>query len=110
MTHLTSNSRRRKLIFNGGTVTIRADIKKGLLGGIQTNSFPVSAITGISNKPPGVFGHGVLKFTVTGKSTEVLDNPASGGDSVDMQTFCYGNFETKRVADIVAKIDEARGK
>jgi hypothetical protein len=102
-----ASSRRRKISFNGSTVTIRADVKKGMFGDTKTNSFPVNAITDISNKPPGFSGPGVLKFTVTGKSTDVLDNPAGGGDKVDMQTFCYGSLEKSRVAKLVEKIKEA---
>ncbi|MGV9360666.1 hypothetical protein [Amycolatopsis sp. NPDC003731] len=104
-----SSSRRRKITFSGSTVTIRADIKKGILGDIKTNSFPISAITDISNTPPGS-SHGVLKFTVKGKSTDVLDNPASGGDKVDMQTFCYGHLEKHRVDKLLKAIDEAKGQ
>ncbi|MFG1646696.1 hypothetical protein ACGFMK_41020 [Amycolatopsis sp. NPDC049252] len=102
-----ASSRRRKITFNGSTVTIRADIKKGMFGDKKANSFPISAITNISNNPPGFSGPGVLKFTVNGKSTEVLDNPAGGGDKVDMQTFCYGTLEKSRVAKLVEKIEKA---
>jgi hypothetical protein len=98
-----ASSRRRKITFNGSTVTIHTAIKKGLFGDTKTNSFSISAITNISNKPPGFSGPGVLNFTVTGKSTEVLDNPAGGGDRVDMQTFCYSSFEKSRVARLVEK-------
>jgi hypothetical protein len=104
---LEAKSRRRKITFSGSTVTIRADIKKGMFGDTKTNSFPVSAITEISNKPPGFSGPGVLKFTVTGKSTEALDNPAGGGDAVDMQTFCYGSLEKGRVTKMEKAIKEA---
>jgi len=109
MTAYVSRSRRRKITFNGSTVTIRADIKKGLFGDTITNSFPISAITSISNTPPGR-SHGVLKFTVTSKSTDALDNPASGGDKVDMQTFCYGSLEKSRVNKLLAAIKEAKDK
>ncbi|WP_410674114.1 hypothetical protein [Amycolatopsis sp. cmx-4-68] len=44
---------------------------------------------------------------MTGKSTKVLDNPAGGGDAVDMQTFCYGSLEKSRVAKLETAIKEA---
>ena len=36
-----------------------------------------------------------------------MENPASGGDRVDMNTFCYGGLDTARVRKLVAEIKKA---
>ena len=102
MTHI--NSRRRSIRFTGRQVTISAATKSGT----RTNSFTVSQIKGIDNTA-GLFGPGRLSFRVEGVTTPVVENPASGGDKVDMNTFCYSSFDARRIRNLVADIEKARG-
>ena len=100
-------ARRRSLTFSGKQVAIKAAIKDGLFGADKRHSFPVSKIKGITNSKPGAFSPGCVKFTVTGASTAVIENPASGGDKADLCTFYYGSFDTKKVEQLVAEIQKA---
>lgn len=102
MTHI--NSRRRSIRFTGKRVTISAATKSGT----RTNTFTVSQIKGISNTA-GFLGPGRLSFTVEGGTTQVVENPASGGDEVDMNTFCYSSLDARRIRKLVADIEKARG-
>jgi hypothetical protein len=104
------HARRRSIRFNGKTVTISAAVKDGVFGGDKRHAFSVSRIKDIKNTPPGFAGPGRLVFTVEGASAEVLENPASGGDKVDMNTFCYGSFESAAVRKLVAEIEKAMGR
>jgi hypothetical protein len=100
-------ARRRSIRFNGKEVTISAAVKDGLLGGDKRHTFRVSQIKDIKNTPPGFSRPGRLVFTVEGASTDVLENPAGGGDKVDMNTFCYGSLESGAVRKLVAEIEQA---
>ncbi len=102
MTHI--NSRRRSIRFTGSQVTISAATKSGT----KTKTFTVSQIKGISNTEPGFLGSGRLSFRVDG-STEMVENPASGGDKVDMTTFCYSSLDTRRIRKLVTAIKKANG-
>lgn len=101
-------ARRRTIRFDGKQVTISAAVKDGVFGGDKKHTFSVSSITKISNSPPGFSRPGRLTFTVEGASTEVLANPASGGDQVDMNTFCYNSWDAGKVRKLIAEIDKAR--
>lgn len=103
------HARRRSIRFSGTEVTISAAIKDGVFGNDRKHTFPVSKIKSISNDPPGFSGPGRLTFSVEGASTEVVKNPASGGDQVDMNTFCYGSLDAGRVRKLVAEIKKAMG-
>ncbi|MGV9293739.1 hypothetical protein [Amycolatopsis sp. NPDC003676] len=97
-------ARRRSLTFSGKQVTIKAAIKDGLFGANKTHSFRVSRISGVSNIEPRAFSPGCLKFKVTGASTAVIENPASGGDKADLCTFYYSSSDKKKVRQLVEEI------
>lgn len=100
-------ARRRSIRFSGTEVTISAAVKDGVFGNDRKHTFSVTKIKKISNDPPGFSRPGRLTFTVEGASTDVVENPASGGDQVDMNTFCYGSLDTGRVRKLVAEIEKA---
>ncbi|MCG3749907.1 hypothetical protein [Amycolatopsis sp. Poz14] len=100
-------ARRRSLTFSGKQVTIKAAIKDGLFGADKKHSFTVSRISGVSNTEPGAFSPGCLKFKVTGASTAVIENPASGGDKADLCTFYYSSSDRKKVRELVAAVKAA---
>lgn len=102
-------ARRRTITFSGSQVTISADIKEGMFGNRQRHTFSLGSIKGVTNAEPRAFGPGRLVFRVEGASTAVLENPAGGGDRVDMNTFCYGGLDTKQVRKLVAEIKKAIG-
>ncbi|MEU8631971.1 hypothetical protein AB0C38_07380 [Amycolatopsis sp. NPDC048633] len=103
------HARRRSIRFSGTEVTISAAVKDGFFGNDRKHTFSVTKIKNISNSEPGFSRPGRLTFTVDGASTDVVENPASGGDQVDMNTFCYGSLETGRVRKLVAEIEKAMG-
>lgn len=103
-------ARRRTIRFDGKEVTISAAVKDGWFGGDRKHTFGVARIRHISNVPPGFARPGRLTFTVENASTEVLANPAAGGDAVDMNTFCYNSADTKKVRELVAAIEKAMGR
>lgn len=103
------HARRRSIRFSGTEVTISAALKDGLFGTDRKHTFSVTKIKNISNSEPGFSGPGRLTFTVEGASTEVVKNPAGGGDQVDMNTFCYGSLEAGQVRKLVAEIKKAMG-
>ncbi len=100
-------ARRRSIRFSGTEVTISAAVKDGFFGNDRKHTFSVTKIKNISNSEPGFSRPGRLTFTVEGASTDVVENPASGGDRVDMNTFCYGSLDTGRVRKLVAEIKKA---
>ncbi|MEU0790554.1 hypothetical protein ABZ342_10835 [Amycolatopsis sp. NPDC005961] len=102
------HARRRSIRFSGTEVTISAAVKDGFFGTDRKHTFDVKKIKSISNSAPGFSRPGRLTFTVEGASDEVVENPASGGDRVDMNTFCYGSLDTGRVRKLVAEIEKAR--
>jgi hypothetical protein len=104
------HARRRSIRFSGTEVTISAAVKDGFFGNDRKHTFSVTKIRDINNAEPGFSRPGRLTFTVEGASTEVVENPASGGDQVDMNTFCYGSLETGRVRKLVAEIKKAMGE
>jgi hypothetical protein len=103
------HARRRSIRFSGTEVTISAALKDGLFGNDRKHTFSVTKIKDISNSEPGFSRPGKLTFTVEGASTEVVKNPASGGDQVDMNTFCYNSLDAGRVRKLVAEIKKAMG-
>jgi hypothetical protein len=103
------HARRRSIRFSGTEVTISAALKDGLFGNDRKHTFSVTKIKNISNAEPGFSRPGRLTFTVEGASTEVVKNPASGGDRVDMNTFCYNSLDAGRVRKLVAEIKKAMG-
>lgn len=103
------HARRRSIRFSGTEVTISAALKDGFFGNDLKNTFSVTKIKSISNSEPGFSRPGRLTFSVEGASTEVVKNPASGGDQVDMNTFCYNSLDTGRVRKLVAEIKKAMG-
>ena len=102
-------ARRRSIRFSGTEVTISAAVKDGFFGNDRKHTFSVTKIKSISNSEPGFSGPGRLTFSVEGASTEVVKNPASGGDQVDMNTFCYNSWDTGQVRKLVAEIKKAMG-
>ncbi|VVJ22354.1 Uncharacterised protein [Amycolatopsis camponoti] len=102
------HARRRSIRFSGTEVTISAAVKDGFFGTDRKHTFDVKKIKSISNSAPGFSRPGKLTFTVEGASDEVVENPASGGDRVDMNTFCYGSLDAGRVRKLVAEIEKAR--
>ncbi|MEV7045997.1 hypothetical protein [Amycolatopsis sp. NPDC051061] len=102
------HARRRSIRFSGTEVTISAALKDGFFGADRKHTFDVKKIKKISNSEPGFSRPGKLTFSVEGASDEVVKNPASGGDQVDMNTFCYGSLDTGRVRKLVAEIEKAR--
>jgi hypothetical protein len=103
------HARRRSIRFSGTEVTISAALKDGLFGNDRKHTFDVKKIKKISNSEPGFSRPGRLTFTVEGASTEVVKNPASGGDQVDMNTFCYNSVDVGQVRKLVAEIKKAMG-
>jgi hypothetical protein len=97
-------ARRRSLSYTGKKVTIKAAIKDGLFGADKRHTFPVAKIKKVVNDEPGAFKPGCVKFTVTGASEEIVENPASGGDKADLCTFYYGSLDTKKVRELVAAV------
>jgi hypothetical protein len=106
---MRASARRRSIRFSGKEVTISAAVKDGFFGNTRKHTFGVGRITKISNSEPGFSRPGKLTFTVEGASTEVVKNPAGGGDQVDMNTFCYGSLDAGRVRKLVAEIKKAMG-
>jgi hypothetical protein len=103
------HARRRSIRFSGTEVTISAALKDGLFGNDRKHTFSVTKIRDINNAEPGFSRPGRLTFTVEGASTEVVKNPASGGDQVDMNTFCYNSVDAGQVRKLVAEIKKAMG-
>ncbi|MBB1155676.1 MULTISPECIES: hypothetical protein [Amycolatopsis] len=103
-------ARRRSLTFSGKQVTIKAAVKDGLFGADKRHTFTVSRISDVSNTEPRAFSPGCLKFKVTGASTAVIENPASGGDKADMCTFYYSSSDRKKVRQLVEAIKAAMPK
>jgi hypothetical protein len=102
-------ARRRTIRFSGAEVTISAALDNGFFGNDRKHTFSVTKIKSINNSEPGFSRPGRLTFAVEGASTEVVKNPAGGGDQVDMNTFCYGSLDTGRVRKLVAEIEKAMG-
>lgn len=102
--HHYIHSRRRSITFNGRTIVISAALREGAFGNDKRNSFAVSRVKGVSNVEPGATRPGRLHFDVDGGSGAVLENPAGGGDKIDMTTFCYNAIDRGQVRRLVADI------